>query len=91
LRVAISKLKNSGGGTCHDDELLLKISVTSGTSTSLQWKATADVCPGVLAISGPTGSAQLDDHNCAFWQLVRSFFPPGDSDATKGAIGFCGE
>jgi hypothetical protein len=91
LRVAISKLKNSGGGTCHEDELLLKISVTSGTSTSVQWKATADVCPGVLKISSPEGSAQLDDHNCALWQLVRSFFPAGDADATKGAIGFCGE
>jgi hypothetical protein len=91
LRVAISKLKNSGGGTCHEDELLLKISVTDGTSSSVQWSATADVCPGVLHITSHQGSAQLDDHNCALWQLVRSFFPAGKADATKGAIGFCGE
>ena len=91
LRVAISKLKNSGGGGCMEDEQLLKISVTAGASTSLQWRATADVCPGVLAITGRDGTAQLDDHNCALWQLVRSFFPAGKADATKGAIGYCGE
>ena len=91
LRVAISKLKNSGGGTCMEDELLLKISVTNGSSTSVQWRATADTCPGELLITGRGAHAQLDDRNCALWQLVRSFFPPGKADATKGAIGYCGE
>ncbi len=91
LRTVISKLKISGGGLCMEDETLLKISVSAGSSSSVQWSATADNCPGVLLVAGHDRSAQLDDHNCALWQLVRSFFPAGEANATKGAIGYCGE
>ena len=91
LRVVISKLKESGGGICSESVTLLKISVSSATSSSVQWRATANTCPGVLSVSRRGHDAQLDDHNCALWQLVRSFFPAGAADATKGAIGYCGE
>jgi hypothetical protein len=91
LRVDISKLKDSAGGECMEDEQLLRISVAPSNSTTVVWHATADVCPGVLAVVTKSGIVGLDDHSCALWQLVRSFFPTGKADATKGAIGFCGE
>jgi len=91
LRIDISKLNDSAGGECMEDEQLLTISVASSTSKMVVWHATADVCPGVLSVVTKSGSVQLDDHSCALWQLVRSFFPVGKADATKGAIGFCGE
>jgi hypothetical protein len=74
-----------------EDEQLLTISVASSNSTTVLWHATADVCPGVLRVFANSESLQLDDHSCALWQLIRSFFPAGRADATKGAIGFCGE
>jgi hypothetical protein len=91
LRTDISKLKESAGGECMEDEQLLRISITSPTTSTVVWHATADVCPGVLAVVTKSGVVGLDDHSCALWQLVRSFFPAGKADATKGAIGFCGE
>jgi hypothetical protein len=91
LRTDISKLKDGSEGVCTEDEQLLTISVASSTTTTVVWRATADVCPGVLSVVAESGNAQLDDHSCALWQLVRSFFPAGKADATKGAIGYCGE
>jgi hypothetical protein len=91
LRTDISKLKDGSEGVCTEDEQLLTISITSSTSEVVVWRATADVCPGVLSVVAKSGNAQLDDHSCALWQLVRSFFPAGKADATKGAIGYCGE
>jgi len=91
LRIDISKLKDAGGGTCKEDATLLKISVTSSTTKKVVWHASADVCPGILSIASNSEDLQLDDHSCVLWQLVRSFFPAGRADATKGAIGFCGE
>jgi hypothetical protein len=91
LRTDISKLKTGTEGLCTEDEQLLTISVTSSRSNAVVWRATADVCPGTLSVDARFLTAQLNDHSCALWQLVRSFFPTGKADATKGAIGFCGE
>ena len=91
LRIDISKLKDSAGGECMEDEQLLTIAVASSTTKLVVWRASADVCPGVLTVVAKSGTIQLGDHSCALWQLVRSFFPAGKADATKGAIGFCGE
>ena len=91
LRLDISKLKDASGGGCMEDVQLLTISVASSSSKTVVWHASADECPGVITIVAKSKSIQLDDHSCALWQLVRSFFPAGKADATKGAIGFCGE
>lgn len=89
LHTAITTLKNSDGGLCMEDETLLKIVVTPTNRSSVRWSATADACPGVLAVQASKSSTGLDDHSCAFWRLVASFFPTGTAKGTKAQARNC--
>jgi hypothetical protein len=85
----IATLKMSGEGLCMEDEVLFKISITSPTSQHVSWSAVGDTCPGTLAISAKGTHVGLDDHSCALWRLVSSFFASGQADATKSGAASC--
>lgn len=88
LRTVISRMKDLGfEDTCMEDSLLLKIDVVHHGTTV--WSATADVCPGALAITSKTSNPILDDRSCPFWHVVDTFFPSGTAKATKAAINGC--
>ena len=88
LRTVISKMKDLGfEDTCMEDSLLLKIDVVRHGTTV--WDATADVCPGALAITFKTSNPILDDRSCSFWHVVDTFFPSGTAKATKAASNGC--
>ena len=89
LHDAIATLKNTDGGTCMEDELLLKIVVVGPKGRLVRWSATADACPGVLSVEHSKSGALLDVHSCAFWKLVSSFFPTGKANGTKVERRYC--
>jgi hypothetical protein len=89
LSRVIAKLKDSGGGWCMEDAILLKVSISSATTNAVTWSAVGDECPGALTVSAKGARVLLDDHSCALWQLVSSFLPAGKADATKSQASSC--
>jgi hypothetical protein len=90
LRTVIAKMKDLGfEDTCMEDSLLLKINVVKhGT---VVWSATADECPGALAITEAKSNAILDARSCPFWHVVNTFFVAGSANATKSQINGCAD
>jgi hypothetical protein len=83
LHTVISRMQNLGSiGGCMESSLLLKISIVK--HGNVIWSATADDCPGELAITSATSSPILDARWCPFWHVVGTFFPSGVATATKG-------
>jgi hypothetical protein len=91
LSRAIASLKESGEGICMEDVVLLKISITTPTTNAVTWSAVGDNCPGALSIAAKGTHVALDDHSCALWRLVSTFFPVGEADATKSETKSCGD
>jgi hypothetical protein len=91
LAAVLSTLKASGGGGCMEDATVLRVSIASPTSKQVIWSAVGDTCPGALAISTKGTRVGLDEHSCALWQLVSSFFASGKANATKSDAEFCGD
>ena len=90
LRTVISNMKNLGfEDTCMEDSLLLKIDVTKHGKAI--WSATADVCPGALAITSAKSNPILDARSCPFWHVVATFFASGTAKATTSAINGCAD
>jgi hypothetical protein len=90
LRTVIATMKNLGfEDTCMEDSLLLKIKVVK--HGSIVWSATADACPGALAISSATSNPILDGRSCPFWHVVDTFFRAGTAKATKSQINGCAD
>jgi hypothetical protein len=88
LRTVISHMKNLGfEDFCAEDSLLLTITVVKHGSTI--WKATADACPGALAIVSKSSHPILDGRSCPFWHVVNTFFTSGTATATKAQIHGC--
>jgi hypothetical protein len=87
LATVVAGLKDFGGGMCMEDSLLLKISVVK--DGTVVWSATADECPGVLAITSSKANLNLDDRSCSFWHVVDSFFVAGSADGTKSDSKVC--
>jgi hypothetical protein len=88
LRSAIAGMKDLGEGAgCMEDSLLVKIKIVK--NGKVVWSATADNCPGELAVTSATTHAFLDNHNCAFWRAVDDVFPSGEARATTSAIQTC--
>jgi hypothetical protein len=72
-----------------EDATVLKISITDPTTGAVTWRAVGDACPGVLSISSKSTNVALDDRSCALWQVVATFFPAGEADATRGEAKTC--
>jgi hypothetical protein len=89
LSKAVATLKESGEGMCMEDATVLKISITDPTTGAVTWRAVGDACPGVLSISSKSTNVALDDRSCALWQVVATFFPAGEADATRGEAKTC--
>ncbi len=87
LRTVIAELKDFGGGMCMEDSQLLKINIVKDGKSV--WSATADECPGVLAITSGTTTLSLYNRSCAFWHVVDSFFSPGTANGTKSGGQVC--
>jgi len=87
LATVVGQLKDFGGGLCAEDSMLLKISEVKGGE--VVWSATADECPGVLAITSSRGNLNLYDRSCSFWHVVDSFFAPGSANGTKADSKVC--
>lgn len=90
LRDAIALLRNSPGGMCMEDSALYKISVTSANRTSVIWSASADLCPGVLTVTGQGSRFIVNDRSCPLDQLVATFFPAHEALGTKAGLKTCG-
>jgi hypothetical protein len=89
LRTVVAELKDFGGGMCMEDSQLLKIDIVKDRKSV--WSATADECPGVLAITSGTRTLTLDNRSCAFWHVVDSFFAPGTAAGTKADSKVCAD
>ncbi len=89
LRGVIASLQVTGGGTCMEDTRLLKIVVTRTKGGTVLWSASADECPGVLAVIGQSSQATLDDRSCKLWHVVDSFFRAGAAAGTKQGAKVC--
>jgi len=90
LRTVIAKMKNLGfEDTCMEDSLLLKINVVK--HGKVVWSATADECPGALAITSAKTSPILDGRSCPFWHVVSTFFVSGTAKATKSQVHGCAD
>ena len=90
LRTVIAKMKNLGfEDTCTEDSLLLKIKVVK--HGKVVWSATADECPGALAITTAKSNPILDGRSCPFWHVVNTFFVSGTANATKSQIKGCAD
>jgi len=89
LRTVVAQLKDFGGGVCMEDSLMLKISVVR--DGIVVWAATADECPGVLAITSEKASLSLYDRSCSFWHVVDSFFASGTANGTKSDSKVCAD
>lgn len=70
-----------------EDSLMLKISVMK--DGNVVWAATADECPGALAITSEKVNLSLYDRSCSFWHVVDSFFPSGTANGTKSDSKVC--
>jgi hypothetical protein len=90
LRTVIARMKDLGfEDTCMEDSLLLKIKVVR--HGRVVWSATADECPGALAITTATSNPILDGRSCPFWHVVNTFFVAGTANATKSQIHGCAD
>jgi hypothetical protein len=90
LRTVISNMKDLGfEDTCMEDSLLLKINIVK--QGRVIWTATADECPGALAVSSARSSPILDARSCPFWHVVDTFFPSGSAQATTSEINGCAD
>jgi hypothetical protein len=87
LHTAVAELKDFGGGTCHEDSILLKIKVVR--NDQVVWRATADECPGALVITTARSTTSLDNHSCSFWHVVDLLFVSGTAQATKAGSKVC--
>jgi hypothetical protein len=87
LATVVAELKDFGGGICAEDSMLLKITEVKGAT--VVWSATADECPGVLAITSSKGNLNLYNRSCSFWHVVDSFFAPGSANGTKEGSKTC--
>jgi len=87
LRSVVAELKDFGGGVCMEDSLMLKISVEK--DGNVVWGATADECPGVLAITSAKANLSLYDRSCSFWHVVDAFFASGTANGTKSDSKVC--
>lgn len=88
LHTVIAHMKNLGfEDGCMENSLLLKIHVVK--HGHLVWSATAEACPGALAISSATSNPILDGRSCSFWHVVDTFFAPGTATATRAQIRGC--
>jgi hypothetical protein len=90
LRSAIEGLKDLGGASgCMESSVLLKIKIVKGGK--VVWSASADNCPGALAITSSKTNEFLDNRNCSFWHAVNAFFPSGVAKGTKAAVSTCSQ
>jgi len=87
LRTVIAELKDFADESCMEDSQLLEIKIVK--EGKVVWSAGADECPGVLAIASATANLTLDDHSCAFWHVVTTFFAPGTARATTAQSKEC--
>jgi hypothetical protein len=87
LRTVIAELKDFGGGMCAEDSELLKIAIVK--DGEVIWSASADECPGELAVASGITTLTLDTRSCAFWHVADSFFAPGTASGTKSGSEAC--
>jgi hypothetical protein len=76
LRHAIEQRNVVGAEQCMENQLLFSLHVVSTADPSLDWSATAVLCPapGVVDAHGVTHSV-----SCALLRLAASYLPPGTS------------
>jgi len=90
LRTVIATMKDLGfEGSCMEDSTLLQIVVVH--SGKVVWRATADECPGALAITTPKSNPILDGRSCPFWHVVNTFFATGTANATTSYVRGCAD
>ena len=92
LRKALSSLSNTAGGVCMEDATLFTLATSftaPGSTRSVKWTATADVCPGVLSVVSGTRHVALDDHSCVLRSLVGKFLPARKAAATRLSLKNC--
>lgn len=88
IATAIAGLKDSLVGMCMEDSELYTLTVRSSANGAVLWRASADVCPGVLSITWPHHHAALDARSCALDRALVAALPSA-ATATRRALASC--